>query len=446
MTAFTPLIPDLSATAAANYAHSLRRLQLVGVSSIGIFAGALGIWSMTSTLQGAVAANGQFVVASDVKKVQHPTGGVVGELLVRDGQHVQAGDIVLRLDETVARANEQIVSKQLDEFLVKSWRLEAERDALLVLTGSPDLGARILSPEMTKLIAAERRLFEVRRAARDGQRAQLRKRVTQLADEIKGLKAQQAAKEREAKIIAVELVGVEELYNRKLIQISRLSALQRDQASNEGQRGQLIASIAQTEGKIAEIELQIIQIDEDQRAEVMKDLREIQGREGELVERRTAAQDQLKRIDLRAPSTGIVHQLAVHTVGGVLQASEPAMLIVPGEEDLQLEARVAPPDIDQISLGQSVRIKVQAGNQASNPELEGIVSRISADVTRDERQGVAYYTVRVDLPRAELDRLAPIKIIAGMQAEAFIETVARTPIAFLMKPFSTQLSRAFRER
>ncbi|MFN3673816.1 MAG: biotin/lipoyl-binding protein, partial [Bosea sp. (in: a-proteobacteria)] len=184
-------------------------------------------------MQGAVAAAGQFVVASEVKKVQHPTGGVVGELMVRDGDRVRAGDVVLRLDETVARANFQIVSKQIDEFAVRSLRLAAERDGGAGLTLTSDIEARKAAPEIAQLVAAEIRLFEVRRAARDGQRAQLRKRVAQLRDEINGLTAQQSAKEREAKIIAIELVGVEDLYRRNLIQLTRLSALQRDQASIE---------------------------------------------------------------------------------------------------------------------------------------------------------------------------------------------------------------------
>ena len=429
-----------------DYIRSLRKQQLIGLAVVGFFAGTLGVWSMTTTLQGAVAAAGQFVVAGEVKKVQHPTGGVVGELMVRDGDRVKAGDVVLRLDETVARANYQIVSKQIDEFAVRSLRLAAERDGAGALALTPEIESRKASPEIAQLIVAETRLFEVRRAARDGQRAQLRKRVAQLRDEITGLKAQQVAKERESGIIAVELVGVEDLYRRNLVQLTRLSALQRDQAALEGQRGQLLASIAQSEGKIAEIELQIIQIDEDQRAEVMKELREIQGREGELVERRSAAQDQLRRIDLRAPSSGTVHQLTVHTLGGVLQPGEPAMLIVPADEELQLDARVAPTDIDQISVGQPVRVKVQAGNQASNPELSGKVARISADISRDERQGTVYYTVRVSLPRSEMERLAPVRVIAGMQAEAYIETVPRTPLDFLLKPITTQLDRTFRER
>jgi HlyD family secretion protein len=433
-------------SAADEHFASLRRLRTTGFGVIALFAGTLGVWSMTAQLHGAVTATGQFVVASDIKKVQHPTGGVVGQLLVKEGDHVQAGDIVLRLDETIARTNVQIVSKQLNELAARTARLEAERDNLDSLAFSDDLVARQGDPEIEQLIVAENRLFSLRRDAREGQQAQLRKRVAQLADEIAGLKAQQDAKVREASIIATELQGVQHLYERNLVNLTRLSELQRQQASLEGQRGQLTAAIAQSEGKIAETELQIIQIDVDVRAEALKELREIQAREGELVERRVAAEDQLRRIDLRAPSAGTVHQLAVHTVGGVLPAGEPAMLVVPDGDDLQLEVQISPRDIDQVEIGKEARIRVQAGNQANNPELAGSVVRIGADVIRDERQGTAYYMVRVAIPRNEIERLAPVVIIAGMQAEAFIETVKRTPLDFLLKPISTRLARAFRER
>ncbi|RYG12727.1 MAG: HlyD family efflux transporter periplasmic adaptor subunit [Burkholderiales bacterium] len=231
-----------------------------------------------------------------------------------------------------------------------------------------------------------------------------------------------------------------------MIQLTRLSALQRDAASLQGQTGQLTAQMAQAEGKIAEIELQIIQLDEDQRSEVMKELREIQAKSGELVERRAAAADQLKRVDLRSPNTGVVHQLAVHTVGGVIQAGEPAMLIIPIEDDLQVEARVLPTDIDQITLGQSARAKVLAGQQSTNPELRGTVVRIAADVTRDDKQSPPFYSVRVALPKSEFERMGETKIIAGMQAEVFIETTVRTPLEYLMKPISDHLGRTFRER
>lgn len=429
-----------------DHAASLRRHRVFGLCVLGLAAGGFGVWSTAVTLQGAVATTGRFVVAGEVKKVQHPTGGVVGELLVREGDRVRAGDVVLRLDETIVRANHQIVARQIDELAIRALRLVAERDGAAELALSPQIEARGSEPDIAALVSAEARFLALRRQARDGKRSQLGKRVGQLHDEIAGLKAQQNAKQREAGIIAAELVGVEDLYRRNLIQLTRLSALQRSQASIEGQRGQIVAQIAQAEGKIAEIELQIIQIEEDHRADVVKELRDVRLREGELLERRAATMDQLQRIDMRAPGAGAVHQLAVHTVGGVLQAGEPAMLIVPDEDGLQLDVRIAPVDIDQIELGKTVRVKVQAGNQATNPELVGSVSRIGADISRDERNGPAFYAVRVELPRREIERLEAVRIIAGMQADVFIETVPRTPLDFLMKPVMSQWDRTFRER
>ncbi|UZF94399.1 HlyD family type I secretion periplasmic adaptor subunit [Bosea sp. NBC_00550] len=424
----------------------LRRQQRAGLIAVAIFLGTTAAWSMTTTLFGAVVAVGSFVVAGNVKKVQHPHGGVVGALLVSEGQHVNAGEVVLRLDPTTVKSSHQILAKQIDEATIRLARLEAERqDAPEMNTG--EFAAMIAaSNEFGRVVAAEAKLFDVRRVAREGRRAQLRKRMSQLADEIKGLSAQRAAKEREAGIIADELAGVEDLYRRKLVQLTRLSTLQREQANIEGQRGKLNAEIAQVEGKIAEIELQIIQIGEDQRADAIKELRDVQARHGELIERRVATEFQLEHIDLRAPSAGVIHQLAVHTIGGVLPAGETAMLIVPGEEALQLDARVRPADIDQIASGQSVRIKVLAGQQSRAPELRGSIMRIGADISRDERDGQPYYALRIAIPPEEFARLAPLRIIAGMQAEAMIETAQRTPLDFILKPFISQFDRAFRER
>lgn len=446
MNAISPIRLPAAEPRRRSHLDMLRRHQRAGLAAIVIFFGATAAWSVTSTLRGAVMAGGAFVVASYVKKVQHPNGGVVSALLVQEGQHVEEGDVVLRLDPTAVKASYQIVVKQVDEATVRSLRLEAELQDLPQMDTAPIAKAMADSTEFASLVAAEVRLFEARRAARGGQRGQLQKRIAQLNDEIKGLSAQKEAKDREAGIIANELVGVEDLYRRKLVQLPRLSALQREQTSIDGQRGQLVASMAQAEGRIAETELQIIQIGEDQRAEAMKELREIQARQGELVERRSAAEFQLAHIDLRAPATGNVHQLAIHTVGGVLPAGETAMLIVPGQDALELEVRVRPADIDQIAFGQSVRVKVQAGHQSSNADIHGSVARIGADISRDERDGQPYFSVRIAVPQGEFALLAPLKVVAGMQAEAMIETVERTPLDFLLKPFKTQIDRAFRER
>ena len=241
------------------HVQALHKAQLIGFGLVALFGGTIGLWAATSTLSGAVIAGGQFVVDSNVKKVQHPTGGIVGELKVREGDLVKAGDLLIRLDETVTRANLQIVAKQLDELLARQARLEAERDGRPALQVPEEFNGRGSDPLIVKLIEGERTLFEARRAAREGQKSQLRKRIAQLENEIEGLRAQQTSKVREAALIAEELKGVRELYQKNLIQLSRLSALEREAASLEGQRGQIVAAVAQAEGKISETSLQIIQ-------------------------------------------------------------------------------------------------------------------------------------------------------------------------------------------
>ncbi len=424
---------------------ALRRSAVMGLSLIGLFGGTIGLWAATSTLSGAVMAPGQFVVDTNVKKVQHPTGGIVGELKVREGDRVAEGDLLIRLDETVTRANLQMVTKQLDELAARQARLEAERDGRTSMDWPAELAGRRTDPAVMKLMDAERTLFEARRTAREGQKSQLKKRIAQLQDEIAGLKAQQVAKARESAIIENELKGVRELYAKNLVQLTLLSALEREAANLDGQRGQLIAGVAQAEGRIAETSIQIIQIDEQSRAEVMKELREIQGRMAEFTERRVAAEDQLKRVEIRSPSAGFVHQLAVHTVGGVISPAEPAMLIVPMHESLNLEAKVAPQDIDQLTIGQQAIVRVHASNQRTTPELSGTVTRISADVTREQQTGLTYYTIRVALPAEEIGRLGGVKLQSGMQAEVFVQTHDRTPLQYFIKPLQDQIARAFRE-
>lgn len=439
------LVTMMTVQKKSRHQEALRRSAIVGASLIALFGGTIGLWAGTATLSGAVVAGGQFVVDSSIKKVQHATGGIVGELRVRDGQRVQEGELLVRLDETVTRANLQVVSKQLDEFLARQARLEAERDGVAEIKVPAAFVARLDDPAIHTMLSSEKTLFEARRATREAQKDQLRKRIAQSQDEITGLKAQQAAKAREAELIVEELKGVRELYQKNLVQLPRLNALERDAASIEGQRGQLIAAVAQAEGRIAETSFQIIQIDEQMRAEAMQELREMQGKVAEYTERRVAAEDQLKRIDIRAPSAGFVHQLNVHTVGGVISPAEPVMFIVPTNDTLDLEARVQPNEIDQLAIGQKATVRIHASNQRSTPELHGTVTRISADVSRDQQTGVSFYTIRVGLPADEIKRLGHLKLIAGMQAEVFVQVNERTPFEYFLKPLEEQVARAFRE-
>ena len=428
-----------------NTTQSIRKHMLLGAAATILVTSCAVSWSTTTEFAGAVIAPGNLVVDSNVKKVQHPTGGVVGEIRVRDGSRVKAGDVVLRLDATVTQANVAIIAKSLQELSVRRARLLAEQSGAAEIVFPDTLIAVTNEPDVAVLIASEQRMFEARRAAREGQKAQLRERVGQLQEQILGLKEQIAAKDREIALIREELVGVRELWSKNLVQVQRVMALDRDAARLDGERGALISSSAQTKGRITETELQILQIDQDLMSEVSKELADIRGKSAEQVERKVAAEDQLRRIDLIAPQDGVVHQLAAHTVGGVLAAGEAAMLVVPEFERLAVEAKLAPQDIDQVHLGQRAILRFSAFNQRTTPEILGEVSMISADLTSDQRSGASFYTVRIALAPDEVVRLGAVRLMPGMPVESFVQTAPRSLMSYLTKPLADQVVRAFRE-
>ncbi len=426
--------------------QSIRLHLVIGLAVVVILAGGLGGWASTAQISGALIAPGSVVVESNVKKVQHPTGGVVGEVRARDGDVVKVGDVVVRLDDTVTKASLAIVTKNLDGLWARAARLEAEQRGLDNIVFPQMLLSRAEDPDVKAVIASETKLFEVRVTGRAGQKAQLRERVTQLNEEIGGLTAQEKAKDKEIALVEKELIGVRQLYEQHLVQISRLTVLERDAARLAGERAQYIAARAQAKGKITETELQIIQVDKDMVSEVSKDLRETNDKIGEFVERKVTAEDQLRRVDIRAPQDGMVLQSTVHTVGGVITAGDAIMMIVPQAEDLSVEAKVNPQDIDKLQIGQKTLLRLSAFNQRTTPELNGVVTRVSPDVTTDQRTGQSYYTIRVSLPAQEVARLGDVRLIPGMPVEAFVQTGDRTMLSYLIKPLSDQLMRTFRER
>jgi membrane fusion protein, type I secretion system len=426
--------------------RSLRRHLLIGLLATAIMVIGIGGWAMTTELAGAIIAQGSLVVDSNVKKVQHPTGGIVGELHVRDGDSVKTGDLLVRLDATVARSNLGAIVKSLAELYARQARLEAEREGNDKIEVPPELAGRLDDPDYARPMAGERKLFELRVKARDGQQAQLRERIVQLQEEIRGLIEQADAKEQEIKLIKRELEGVQELFRKNLIQITRLTALERDAARLEGERGRLIAQIASSRGKIAETELQVIQVEQNRQSEVGKEIAEVRAKISELTERRVTAEDQLRRIDLVSPQDGFVHQLAVHTVGGVINAGEAVMLIVPAADRLTVEVKASPQDIDQLQIGQAAVLRFSSFSVGTTPEINGEVSRVSADTSQDQRTGALYYTVRITVTPEELRRLGSVKLVPGMPVEAFIQTGERTVLSYLVKPLSDQVMRAFRGR
>ena len=355
--------------------------------------------------------------------------------------------MLVRLDETQTRANLDIVRRALDEAAARRARGEAERDGASAVAFPAELAGRAASdPEVARLVEGEGRLFASRQASRMGQKAQLKERTAQLYQEISGLAEQAAAKEREIALIGNELTGVRDLYAKNLVPLSRVTMLERDAARLSGERGQLLAGGASARGKVAETKLQILQIDADMRSEVGKELAEIRGRWSELVEKRVAALDQLKRVDLRAPQDGTVHQMTVNTIGGLVTPSEPAMLIVPEQDQLVVEAKFAPQDIDNVRLGQNAVLRFPAFNTRTTPEIEGAVTRVSADLTNDPKTGQGYYTARLRISEEQKRRLGDVRLVSGMPVEAYIQIGARSVLSYLTRPLADQIAKAWKER
>ena len=417
-----------------------------GLRALLIVVGVAGGWMALVPLSGAVVVPGNLVVQSNVKTIQHPTGGVVAQIPVHNGMRVNAGDLLLRLDATQAQASQQVVSKQLDEMRAKIARLTAERDSLPKPAIPPEMASRLDDPSVKTVLASEASLFRARTTARESQKELLKSKVSQLGDEIVGLEAQVASKAKQLELITGELTGVQELFDKRLVPIARLTALQREAARIEGERGQLISTIAETRTKVDEAKLQLVRLDQDVRTEVVKDLGEAQGKEAELSERAVAARDILERIEMRAPTSGVIHQLNVHTIGGVIRAGDAVMEVVPDSDDLQIEARLQPNDIDQVRKGQQAFVRFSAFNQRVTPQLIGQVSYVSPDTTRDQQTGTSYFTVRIMLPEEERRRLAGLQLSSGMPAEVFMQTGSRTMLSYLFKPIMDQFQRAFIER
>ncbi len=425
---------------------SVWRYVLLGILTIFGLIGGVGGWAATTDLSGAVQATGTVVVAGSVKKIQHPSGGVVGQIFVTNGDRVKAGDVLVRLDETVTRASLQLITKQADELQGRRARLIAERDESDAIAFSQELSSRASEPDVAQMISGETTLFQSRRRTRAEQKAQLAERIAGLEEEIAGNTIQAEAKAREIVLIARELDGLRPLEAQGLVTTSKMMSLKREAARLEGEKAQLQAAAGTSRGKVAEIEIQRLTVDSEAKSDVVKDLREAEGKLVELTERRTAAADQLSRVDIKSPVNGLVHQISVFTVGGVITTTEPLMLIVPEGDTLVIDAKIAPSDIDQARSHHEATIRFPAFNQRTTPSVSGRVTTVAADLTTDPKTGLSYYVARVEISDDGMSKLSELKLVPGMPAEVQITTSARTALSYLVKPLSDQFAKAFKER
>ncbi|MBZ0261392.1 MAG: HlyD family type I secretion periplasmic adaptor subunit [Hyphomicrobiales bacterium] len=430
---------------AINTNSSLRRFQIVGFLSVLLMVGVVGGWANFTHLNGAVIAPATIMVETYSKKVQHKEGGIVGEIRVKDGDRVEIGQALVVLDNTETKSELAIIDGLLDEALAKRARLEAQRDLASVIVFPAEILARANEPGVAAIMAGQTKLFNARLQAIAGKKEQLNQQIGQLTEQIGGLESQRVSKEKQLTLISAELTDLKDLQTKGLVPVSRVMAMDRETARLDGERGELVASKASAEARIAEVRVQILQIDEEDLSQTLTELREIEGKVAELKERKFAVASRLERMVIKAPITGDVYQLAVHTVGGVIGPGEPLMLIVPEADELILQAQVMPQDIDKVRTGQIAHIRFPAFNSRLTPEVAAEVTQISADTSRIDASSPAFYSVRLMISATELAKLGDNKLKPGMPAEAFIQTEAQTPMTYFLKPLTDQFAHALRE-
>lgn len=423
----------------------LRRSVRFATAAILFFALGLGIFMGNTVIAGAVIGQGTLAVKSGPKKVQHPTGGVVDRLFVAEGERVAAGQPLVSLDSTVANARLKAVAAGIVQNQAKLDRLTAERDGARTLDfPSVPADAVLRDPAAEDYLDGERRQFEFRRAGREGERAQIGERIRQTEDEVRGLEAQLDAVREQVRFADANVEGSRSLFRQKLATRDILTTKEQARSELAASRASLEASIAASRGKIAELRLNGIQAEQNFRARTSDELAQTRLTLSQLVEQQIAAADAVRRNLLVAPQDGTVHELAVRTVGGVVQPAETLMLIVPDADRLVGEVHMRPSDIDQLHVGQEAEIHFSAFDRGTTPSLKGAVASISPDLVPDARGGAPFYLARIDIPDREVARLDGLRLMPGMPVEVFVRTGERRIVSYILKPLTDQMARAFR--
>lgn len=426
---------------------SARRPVFIGLIGLLVLVGGFGTWAVITNIAGAIIATGRIEVDRNRQVVQHLDGGVVTEILIDEGDTVSLGDPLIRLDSKLLKSQLTVTEGQLFELMARRGRLEAERDG----TDSVAFDAELLKvaahqPDVAELIAGQNRLFYARRESISRETEQLEKRRGQINNQIEGIKAQQDSLARQLELIRKELTSQQSLLDRGLAQATTVLNLQRASADLDGTLGELKASEAQSEGRITEIDIEILKLGTAQREESITRLRDLQYRELEMAEQRRTLLEQLDRLDITAPVSGIVYGLQVHTPRSVIRAADPVLYLVPQDRPLVIAARVEPIHIDQIYIGQQVTLRFSALDQRQTPELFGTVTQISADAFEDTNSQISFYRAEIVLNDGELEKLPEgTVLIPGMPVETYIRTDDRTPLAYLVKPLADYFAKAFRE-
>ncbi|NIJ09051.1 HlyD family secretion protein [Sphingomonas vulcanisoli] len=420
-----------------------RYRQLTRIVSGGFFV-TIFVLAAVLHLQGAVIAFGELNVATKVKKLTHPTGGVIAAINVRDGDHVSAGQVLMRFDTNITSVAAEATGNSLDQMLATQSRLVAERDGAAAV----DFPVRLLAnatPSTRQAIAEERNLFFLRRNARASQRAELGHKIAEAEHQIRAYQAQIDASDAQGILIAPEQKGLEDLYQKKFVTLSRVNELKRTAVALKANSASLRAQIAQTRAQISDYRQQMIQLDQDARAQAGNELMTVNQQVSEQTVRKVNAADAFDRSSIRAPQAGIVDKLAFNTVGATVAPNQPIMELVPSNDRMTVESKIAVNDVDKVRTGQTTELHFTAFNTRTTPTLRGIVRTVSADKQSDERTGTTFYTVLIEIPPNEIKKLGNVQLVPGMPVEAYIQTSGRSMLSFLLKPIADQFSRSFRQ-
>lgn len=418
---------------------------LLGWLTLAALVGGLGVWSVTTTISGAVVASGRLEVEQNRQILQHPDGGVVAEILVAEGDTVGTGQVMIRLDGTLVKSELAIVEGQLSEVQARRARLEAEQDGRTEMELPEALMQRAAAdPQVAEQVEGQKRLFAARAETLARTAEQLEKRKAQAQAQIEGIDAQSKALAAQLDLIGQELDDQRKLLDKGLAQAPRVLALEREAARLDGQVGELASSRAQAEGRITEIELQMLGLTAQRREDANSQLRDIGSTELQLIQKQRALAEQVARLDIRAPAAGTVLGLQVTTPRAVIRPADPVAYIIPQDRPLVIAARVPPIHVDEIHVGQMAKLVFPAFSGRTTPELTGQVALVSADALTDSNSGLTYYRAEISLTPEEAERLGH-PLLPGMPVDAFIQTQPRTPLAYMIKPFTDYFIYAFRE-
>ena len=425
---------------------SARRPLLLGFFALFLLLGGFGTWAALANISGAIIASGQIEVEQNRQVVQHPDGGVVAEVRVTEGDSVEAGDVLIRLDATQLRSELAIVEGQLFEIMARAARLRAERDEADMIEFPEELLERATGWEdVAEMVDGQSRLFAARNESLSKEAEQLDRRKQQIGNQIEGIDSQSDSLGEQLGLIERELENQQDLFDRGLVSYDKVLTLERERARLAGEIGRLAAARAEAEGKVTEIEIEILKLGTSRREEAITQLRDITASESELLERRHALTEQLSRLDIRAPVSGVIYGLTVNTRRSVIRPADPVLYLIPQDRPLVIAAKVEPIHVDQVYVGQDVVLRFPAFDNRTTPELFGKVMQVSADSFTDERTQATYYRAEIRLDDGEMDKLAGKAIIPGMPVESFIRTDDRTPLAYLIKPLADYFNKAFRE-